>query len=89
MCNWEYTNITMKNFNPSLNNADKTIIKILRRSKQPISTYEIAKQCRFSWSTANSHCYKLQSLGFIEGEVEEFPLERKKIIWNLRTENSS
>ncbi len=56
--------------------------KILRSSKQPLSTYEIAKRAKISWSTANIHCYKLKSEGKIDGKLEKAEVgSGKKMVW--------
>ena len=64
------------------NSVDKITEKILKSSKKPISTYELAKKARISWSTANMHCYKLKSQGRIKGKEENAKIgSGKKMLW--------
>ncbi|MCK5373587.1 MAG: hypothetical protein KAJ20_04565 [Candidatus Aenigmarchaeota archaeon] len=72
-----------------LGKADKIIIKLLKKSERALSTYEIAKMLNFSWATANTHCYKLMSLGEISGRNEELKIGMRRIVWVLvdRIEN--
>lgn len=56
--------------------------RILKTSKQPLSTYAIAKRAKISWSTANIHCYKLKSEGKIHGQMETAEVgSGKKMVW--------
>lgn len=67
-----------------LDQLDKFILSTLRTSKEPITTYELAKIAKVSWSTVNSRCYKLKSVGKIKGKTETSPMGlRKKKIWWL------
>ncbi len=69
----------MKHENLSI---DALTQRILKTSKQPLSTYQIAKQAKISWSTANIHCYKLKSEGKIDGKMEKAEVgSGKKMIW--------
>ncbi|MCK5698571.1 MAG: hypothetical protein KAH93_01900 [Candidatus Aenigmarchaeota archaeon] len=69
----------MKHENLSI---DALTERILKTSKQPLSTYQIAKQAKISWSTANIHCYKLKSEGKIDGKMEKAEVgSGKKMIW--------
>ncbi len=68
----------------SLDKVDELIQATLRESKKPLSTYEIAKHAPLSWSTANTHCYKLKSFGILEGKYEEARIGIKRIIWWLK-----
>ncbi len=69
----------MRNENISV---DTITQKILKTSRQPLSTYEIAKRAKISWSTANIHCYKLKSEGKINGKLEKAEVgSGKKMIW--------
>ena len=69
----------MKHENLSI---DALTEKILKTSRQPLSTYQIAKQVKISWSTANIHCYKLKSEGKIDGKMEKAEVgSGKKMIW--------
>lgn len=72
-----------------LGKADKIIIKLLKKSERALSTYEIAKMLNLSWATANTHCYKLMSLGEISGRNEELKIGMRRIVWVLvdRIEN--
>ncbi len=64
------------------NSKDKEIIKHLKKSPEPLSTYQIAKDLKISWSTANSHCFKLKSFGKIEGEFKESKFgQGMKMVW--------
>ena len=66
-----------------LSPVDQKILKILRESKEPLSTYEIGKKTEMTWSTANSHCYKLKSMRLIDGKTEKskFGLGEKIVWW--------
>jgi hypothetical protein len=46
---------------------------------------ELLKKADVTWPTANSHCYKLKSLGLIKNKSEEskFGL-REKIVWWIK-----
>ncbi len=69
----------MKHENLSI---DALTEKILKTSRQPLSTYQIAKQAKISWSTANIHCYKLKSEGKIDGKMEKAEVgSGKKMVW--------
>ncbi len=58
------------------------IQKVLKESKTPISTYEIAKLSKISWSTANTHCYKLKDMGLIDGKLEIAKVgAARKMLW--------
>lgn len=62
---------------------DRLIITTLKKSKEPVSTYGIAKHNGISWSTANTHCYKLKSMGIINGKIRSSHLGQKKVFWYL------
>lgn len=70
------------------NSKDEDIIKLLKRVSTPLSTYQIAKALKISWSTANLHCYKLKLTGKIEGMPKEskFGLGEKMVWWIGRGE---
>lgn len=70
----------MENVNTSV---DEFIIKTLKRSKEPLSTYSIAKHIGISWSTANTHCYKLQSMGIMRREIKRSHIGQKTMFWYL------
>lgn len=65
-----------------LDEIDKFMLETLSKSKKPISTYQLAKKTKLSWSTINSHCYKLKSLSAVDGRVEPARIgSRKKVLW--------
>ena len=58
------------------------IHKVLKDSKTPLTTYELAKSAKISWSTANTHCYKLKDQGLIDGKLEVAKVgAAKKMLW--------
>ena len=62
--------------------VDQITEQILKKSKRPISTYELAKEANISWSTANIHCYKLKTEGKIRGKLETANIgSGKKMLW--------
>jgi predicted transcriptional regulator len=67
----------------SLSKVDKLIRNVLMKSDKPLSTYEIAKKTDLSWSTANTHCYKLKSFGIVNGKNEETKTGMKRVVWWL------
>lgn len=63
------------------------IQKLLRDAKGALSTYEIAKRAKISWSTANTHCYKLKDQGIIDGELEVAEVGAgRKMMWKIKGE---
>lgn len=49
---------------------------------EKLTTYEIAKRLKISWSTANLYCYKMKSFGIIKGEEIKAEIgEGKKMMW--------
>ena len=64
-----------------LDGADKLIKGILRSSKMPLSTYDIAKKAKVSWATANIHCYKMMALGILMCKNEEVKIGMKRMVW--------
>ena len=66
-----------------IDSVDRRILEILRNSKHSMSTYEIAKKGGFSWSAANAHCYKLKSMGLIEGYIEEVYIGKMRTLWTI------
>ncbi len=65
-----------------LDEIDKLILDILKKNKQ-LTTYKLAKKAKLSWSTVNSHCYKLKSLNKADGKAEPARVgSRKKVIWS-------
>jgi Mn-dependent DtxR family transcriptional regulator len=63
---------------------DKVIVEMIRGEKKPVSTYKLAKETKLSWSTVNSHCYKLKSFGILDMASHSSPFGRKKLLWNVR-----
>lgn len=60
------------------------IRKILEGSKEPLSTYEIAKKANLSWSTVNVHCYKLKGENVVSPKLEVADIgSGKKVLWSL------
>lgn len=66
--------------NIPISEIDEKIIKILRESPEPLSTYEIAKKINISWSTANVHLKDLQ-LGEMVKSREDMVKSKRRIIW--------
>ncbi len=65
--------------------VDESILKLLKESSEPVSTYEIAKKLGISWSTANTHCYKLKDAGKVDSkEIVPKIGAGKKIVWFLK-----
>lgn len=65
--------------------AGEMILKTLRESPKPLSTYEIAKKLGISWSTANTHCYKLKDAGKIDSkEIVPKIGAGKKVVWFVK-----
>ncbi len=62
---------------------DGLIITALKKSKEPLSTYGLAKHTGVSWSTVNAHCYKLKSGGAINERTERSHAGQKKVLWYL------
>ena len=63
----------------------EVVLKLLRESKVSLSTYEIAKKASISWSTANTHCYKLKDEGLIDGKLEMADVgSSKKMLWWIK-----
>ncbi|MCK4555437.1 MAG: hypothetical protein KAT83_02425 [Candidatus Aenigmarchaeota archaeon] len=61
------------------------IQKMLKDAKGSLSTYEIAKRAKISWSTANTHCYKLKDQNVVEGELEVADVGAgRKMMWRLK-----
>ncbi|RLI95646.1 MAG: hypothetical protein DRO92_01640 [Candidatus Altiarchaeales archaeon] len=66
-----------------INAVDRIIMLALKKSKRPLSTYQIAKNANLSWSTANTHCYKLKSIGVLHMQRVRNHLGQTKVIWKL------
>ena len=64
------------------NSKDEEIINLLKKAPN-LSTYQIAKKLKISWSTANLHCYKLKLIGKIDGSPQDskFGMGEKMIWW--------
>ena len=69
---------------PALGKVEKLIVDAIRKSKKPMSTYEIAKSVSISWSTANIHCYKMKSFGVLDCREEEAKIGVKRIVWWIK-----
>ena len=65
---------------PSLSEMDETIIKILRETPEPLSTYEIAKELNISWSTANVHLKDLLLKNLVKSK-EEMIKSKRRVVW--------
>ena len=66
-----------------LSPIDRLIIIALKSNKKPLTTYQVAKQVNLAWSTANSHCYKLKSLGIINMKTMKSSFGQKKVFWSI------
>jgi predicted transcriptional regulator len=66
--------------NTPLSEIDEKIIKILRESPEPLSTYEIAKKINISWSTANVHLKDLQLKELVKSR-EDMVKSKRRIVW--------
>ncbi len=65
--------------------VSEMILKILKESSEPVSTYELAKKLGISWSTANTHCYKLKDAGKIDNKLIVPKIGAgKKVLWFLK-----
>jgi predicted ArsR family transcriptional regulator len=62
-----------------LSALEKEILRILKQ--KTLSTYQLAKELKVSWSTVNTHCYKLKSLGLVESKIEKPKFGREKVLW--------
>ena len=68
-----------------LSEIDKKILEILKKTKKPLSTYQIAKRASVTWPTAISHCYKLKSLDLIESKYEKSKFgPKEKMVWWIK-----
>ncbi len=65
---------------PKLSEIDENILKFLRESAEPLSTYEIAKKMNVSWSTANIHLKDMQIRGIVKSR-EDMIKSKRRIIW--------
>ncbi|NOQ55252.1 MAG: HTH domain-containing protein [Nanohaloarchaea archaeon] len=65
-----------------MDEIDQLIEEKLKEAGKPVSTYALAKVTELSWSTINAHCYKLKSMGIIDGRMESAKIgQRKKLLW--------
>ena len=65
-----------------LSDLDKRILSLLKKTENPLSTYQIAKKAKITWPTANSHCYKLKSMNLIESKQEKSKFgPNEKVVW--------
>ncbi len=65
---------------PKVSEMDQSILKILRESKEPLSTYEVAKEMNVAWSTANIHLKDLQLRGMVKNR-EDLVKSKRRIVW--------
>ncbi len=70
----------MKN---ELSPIDGVIVKVIKGARRPVSTYKLAKETKLSWSTVNSHCYKLKSFGILDMTSNRTPFGQKKMLWTV------
>jgi predicted transcriptional regulator len=70
----------MKN---ELTAIDNEIIRRIKSARKPVSTYKLAKETKLSWSTVNSHCYKLKSFGVLDMISKRTPFGQKKMLWSV------
>lgn len=65
-----------------MTSIDDIIWNALAEKNEKLSTYEIAKRCKISWSTADRHCFKLYSKRKIKCKEEKAEVgEGKKTLW--------
>ena len=65
-----------------LSDLDKRILSLLKKTENPLSTYQIAKKAKITWPTANSHCYKLKSMNLVESKQEKSKFgPNEKVVW--------
>ncbi|MEA3255716.1 MAG: hypothetical protein U9Q22_07785 [Candidatus Altiarchaeota archaeon] len=72
----------------SLAPIDRLIVITLKSRGKPLSTYELAKETKISWSTANTHCYKLKSVGLVDRRSVRSHFGQKKVFWSLIEESA-
>jgi len=73
----------MKKMKKELSPIDNVIVKTIKGARKPISTYKLAKETTLSWSTVNSHCYKLKSFGILDMISKRTPFGQKKMLWHV------
>ena len=65
-----------------LSGVDKLILDLLKKTDEPLSTYQIAKKTKITWPTANTHCYKLKSMNLIQSKQEKSKFgPNEKVVW--------
>ncbi|OYT27174.1 MAG: hypothetical protein B6U97_02200 [Candidatus Altiarchaeales archaeon ex4484_96] len=64
-----------------INAVDRLILLAMKRVNKPLSTYQIAKNANISWSTANTHCYKLKSIGVLDMKRVKNHFGQTKVMW--------
>ncbi len=64
-----------------INAVDRLMMLALKKAKKPLSTYQIAKNANISWSTANTHCYKLKSIGVLDMKRVRNHFGQTKVMW--------
>ena len=73
-----------RNLEIELDEIDKAIIDFLKKSEGFLTTYKIAKEVKIAWSTANTHCYKLEAEDILERKRTPSKYGEKKIVWRLK-----
>ncbi|MEA1924673.1 MAG: hypothetical protein U9M95_02280 [Candidatus Altiarchaeota archaeon] len=69
--------------NEHINAVDRLMVLALNKAKKPLSTYQIAKNANISWSTANTHCYKLKSIGVLDMRRVKNHFGQTKVMWRV------
>jgi len=69
--------------NEHINAVDRLMMLALNTAKKPLSTYQIAKNANISWSTANTHCYKLKSIGVLDMKRVKNHFGQTKVMWQV------
>ena len=63
----------------------KEILKVLRKSKHPLTTCKIATMIGIAWSTAFIHCIRLKTEGKINGTlVDDYKCNGEGRLWSYR-----
>lgn len=70
--------------NKELSPIDKALVDMIRGEKKPVSTYKLAKETKLSWSTVNSHCYKLKAFGILDMSSNKSRFGQKKLLWYVK-----
>jgi hypothetical protein len=74
-----YVNLTEKRIIDFLDSRKKCVVIRL-------STYEVAKGSKLSWTTVDKYGWKMKDKGIIKIEEEFDDLGQKKIFWTLKRE---